>query len=152
MQDSNIEIVDKKLEKNLSLVDQVLEAFNKHDLEQFMDFYDESALYYRPTQIEPLKGREAIREGFEQMMFTSFPDMKIEKIRAFGQDDWLCIQAILLGTHTGPLPGPTGEEIPPTNKSIRVPMCLVIKVKDGKFTEAHEYIDQLGFLAQLGLQ
>ncbi|MHA2038159.1 MAG: ester cyclase [Candidatus Hodarchaeales archaeon] len=152
MQESNIEIVNKELEKNLGLVDESFEAFNKHDLDKFVDFYDKAALYYSPSRSEPLKGREVIREEFDRVMFTSFPDMKMETIRVFGQDDWLCTEVILKGTHTGPIPGPTGEAIPPTNKSISVPMCLVIKFKDGKIIEVHEYMDQLGFLAQLGLQ
>ncbi|MFW9897600.1 MAG: ester cyclase [Candidatus Thorarchaeota archaeon] len=146
MLETDIQVLD-----NLRLVDQLIEAFNKHDLDQFMDFYDESALYYAPTQAEPLKGRDAIRVGFESF-FSAFPDVKIEKIRAFGQDDWSCTEVILTGTHTGPLMSPNNETIPATNKPIRVPMCLVINVKDGKMIELRDYNDQRGFLAQLGLQ
>ncbi len=64
MLESNTQVLD-----NLRLVDKALEAFNKHDLDQFMDFYDESALYYQTTQIEPKRGREAIREDFEKINF-----------------------------------------------------------------------------------
>ncbi|MHA2009404.1 MAG: ester cyclase [Promethearchaeota archaeon] len=137
---------------NLRIVDRAFEAFNKHSVDDFMDFYADSAVYNSLSRGEPLEGREVIREEFARVMFTSFPDIKIEKINAFGQDDWLCTEVILKGTHTGPMPGPTGEAIPATNKSIRVPMCLVFKIKDGKFIEIREYMDQLGLISQLGLQ
>lgn len=115
-----------------------------------MEFYAESALHFQPNRPEPLRGYDAIREDYLKSTFIPFPDVKIEKVRAFGKGNWICIEMIMTGTHTGPL-GEGDEVIPPTNKSIRVPICIVAKVEDGKITESHEYNDQLGFLAQLGL-
>lgn len=116
-----------------------------------MEFYAESALHYQPTQIEPLRGRKEIREDYEKLTNIPFPDAHLEKVRSFGQGDWICMELIFRGTHTGPLMGPGDEEFPPTNKSVQVPICFVVKIQDGKIIEAHEYTDQLGYLAQLGI-
>jgi len=55
------------------------------------------------------------------------------------------------GTHLKPLANPAGPPIPPTNRKIRVANCSVYRVQGGKVVEVHEYFDQLGFLAQLGV-
>ncbi|MHA1885197.1 MAG: ester cyclase [Promethearchaeota archaeon] len=143
---------DSAILNNLRVVDGFLESFNRHDLDEFIELLAESAVYYQPGIGEPLRGREAIREEFARVLFTSFPDIKLEKVRSFGQDEWVSLEFVLYGTHTGPIPSPAGGEIPATGKSIRVPMCLVARIYDGKITELHDYHDQLGFLAQLGLQ
>ena len=63
----------------------------------------------------------------------------------------MCVIGVLTGTHTGPLAG-TGEEIvAPTNRSIRIPICLVIQFEYGRIVKVYEYNDQLGLLNQLGL-
>jgi ketosteroid isomerase-like protein len=72
-------------------------------------------------------------------------------LRAFGQANWVCIEGNFTGTHTGPLEGSGAEIQPATNKAVRVPICFVAHVENGKLAEVHEYNDQLGFLAQLGL-
>ncbi|HEC36983.1 hypothetical protein LCGC14_2959810 [marine sediment metagenome] len=81
----------------MSLIDKAFEAFNAHDIEKFMDFYDESALHYQPTQIEPIKGRKAICEDYIKSSFTPFPDAHIKKVNAFGQGNWLCMEMIFEG-------------------------------------------------------
>ena len=92
-----------------------------------MDFYAEDAQHYQPTQIEPLRGRKAIHEDYEKLTIIPFPDAHLEKIRSFGQGDLICVELLFKGTHTGPLVGLEDEEIPPTNKSVQVPICFVNK-------------------------
>jgi hypothetical protein len=57
----------------------------------------------------------------------------------------------LTGRHTGPLPGPNGETIPPTEKTIRIRECDAITVENGLITSHRFYFDQTEFLGQLGL-
>ena len=65
----------------------------------------------------------ATRVSIRQMRAesTAFPDLHIETVRSFGQGDWVCVEWVVTGTHTGPLMGPGGETIPATNKTARVP-------------------------------
>ncbi|MFQ5908449.1 MAG: ester cyclase [Thermoplasmata archaeon] len=138
------------VEENLKLVDAGLEAYNAHDLDRFLGFYAESVVNYSPDLPEPTKGLAALREWYEKNE-TGFPDRRMEKVRAFGQGDYVCLEVVWKGTHKEPMPGPKGETIPATNKSVKNPITLVLKVEEGKVTEEHTYWDQLATLSQLGL-
>ena len=39
------------------------------------------------------------------------------------------------GTHTGPLMTPDGQTVPPTNRKLDNPGCLVFTLRDGKVVE-----------------
>jgi hypothetical protein len=60
-------------------------------------------------------------------------------------------EGYFVGTHTGPLPSPTGESIPPTGKAVRVRACDIATVENGVVTSHRFYFDQMEFLGQLGL-
>ncbi|MCJ2554752.1 MAG: ester cyclase [Candidatus Thermoplasmatota archaeon] len=138
------------VEENLKLVDAGLEAYNAHDWDRFFEFYAESVVNYGPNLPEPSKGLAALRERFETNEIA-FPDHRMEKVRAFGQGDYVCVETVWKGTHKGPMQGPKGETIPATNKSVQTPMTMVLKIEEGKVTEDHGYWDQLATLSQLGL-
>ncbi|MFQ5871016.1 MAG: ester cyclase [Candidatus Geothermarchaeales archaeon] len=139
------------VEENLCLLDKTLEVFNAHDLDSLLGFYADSVVRYSTASPEPLKGPAAIREHFKAS-FTAFPDYHYEKERAFGQGDWICLEGTFTATHRGPLQGPDGRTIPATNRTVRGRDCTLVKFEGGKITEVHEYSDQLGFLAQLGVK
>lgn len=132
------------------LIDNVISAFNLHDVEKFMSYYAPDARHFQPTQPEPFKGREAIKEDYMNATFTPFPDVQIEKKRVFYQGNWVCFEGILRGTNKGPIKSEQ-ETIPPTGKKIEVPFCFVVKLRGGLMIEVHEYTDQLGYLKQIGL-
>jgi steroid delta-isomerase-like uncharacterized protein len=133
------------------LIEDAIEAFNAHNLDRWISFYAEDALHFQPNRMEPLCGRAEIREDYRASTWAPFPDFHFEVDRAFGAGNWVCVEGIFTGTHRGPLGGLSGEVIAPTHKSVRIPLCLVVKLEDGKAVEVHEYNDQLRFLAQLGL-
>ncbi len=138
------------VEENLQMVDAIIEAFNPHDWDRMAGLFAESAVLNVPEIPEPLKGRDALRERF-QALEKAFPDIHMEKVRTIGQGDWVCAEFDSTATHKGPLPGPGGQTIPATNKTARFPVAVVFKFEGGQITEAHEYRDVLGLMAQLGL-
>ena len=138
------------VEENLQVIDADFEAINAQDWDRFLGLHSESHVLYAPDSPEPRKGREALREWI-QGYATAFPDLRVETVRSFGQGDWVCVEWVVTGTHTGPLMGPGGETIPATNKTARVPGSSVFKVEGGEITEDREYYDLLGLMAQLGL-
>jgi len=71
--------------------------------------------------------------------------------RSAKQDEWICLEAEESGTMRGPLHGPGGRTIPPTNKSFKIPSTIVCRVVNGKINEVRVYYDVLGLMAQLGL-
>jgi hypothetical protein len=48
------------------------------------------------------------------------------------QGDWTCSIAKFTGTMKGPMQGPNGEVIPPTNKSFEVEFCTVAHWVNGE--------------------
>lgn len=138
------------VEDNLRVVDAVTKAVNDHDLDRFETFLLESVIQRDPFNVEPRKGRKALRAGLEPF-FKAFPDLRQVNERQFGSGDWITVQGHLQGTHKAPLEAPGGETIPATNKSIRIPFALIGKVEAGKLAEVNVYLDQMGMMAQLGL-
>ncbi len=135
---------------NVELVKAGMELFNAQDWDRFFAFAEESIVTYAPDLEEPLKGLEAYRERFETNV-KAFPDQHIETRRVFGEGDWVVLEGVFTGTHKGAFIGPGGQEIPPTDKKVELPIALVFKVEGGKTTEEHDYYDNLTFLNQLGL-
>jgi steroid delta-isomerase-like uncharacterized protein len=82
---------------------------------------------------------------------AAFPGIRgdIENLVASG--DQVAYETTWKGTHNGPLTTPDGQTIPPTGKSISLPACLVVKVKDDKFVEQHHYFDMVTMLTQMGV-
>ncbi|MHA1965490.1 MAG: ester cyclase [Candidatus Thorarchaeota archaeon] len=134
--------------ENIELVKQASEAYNRDGAKGMAEFMDESVVDHFATGREPLKGKKAFVE--DNVAFAEiFADLRAEITNIFGQEDWVCIQGIMTGTHQGPFTLQSGKQIQPTGKTIRIPICNVIKLKDGKITEIHEYFDQLSFMTQL---
>ncbi len=131
-------------------MDATTKALNDHDLDRFETYHLESVIQRDPLNMEPLKGRKAVRASLEPF-FKAFPDLRMVTERSFGAGDWITVQGHLMGTHKGPLEAPGGQSIPATNKAIRVPVALVAKLEGGKFAETNVYFDQMGMMAQLGL-
>ncbi|MFW9793918.1 MAG: ester cyclase [Candidatus Thorarchaeota archaeon] len=136
------------ISENIELVKQALDAYNRDGTLGIAKFMDENVVDNFATGREPLKGKKAFVDdniAFEKI----FSNLRANIDNIFGQDDWVCVQGFMTGTHNGPFTLNNGKQIPPTGKSIRIPICNVIKLKDGKIIELHEYFDQLSFMTQL---
>ena len=136
--------------ENIRLLDAGNEALNNHDVDRFVSLHLPSVIQRDPQNVEPTKGRDAIRAGLEPMI-QAFPDFHVVRERAFGEGDWVVEQGHALGTHLGPLETPGAPPIPATNKPIRLRYAFIAKVEGGKFAETNLYFDVAGMMAQLGL-
>ena len=136
---------------NLSTVDMAMDAINRRDWKRFTSLHADSFVQYSPELAQPINGPKAVREYVESYV-KAFPDVRFEKLRSFGQGDWVCLEFTWTGTHKGTIPGGNGKTIPATNKPVRVQETITLRLADGKLVEAHEYYDQLGFMRQLGLE
>jgi hypothetical protein len=61
----------------------------------------------------------------------AFPDSKATFVGEYASGDTAVLELVWKGTQTGPLQMPTGT-IPPSNKSIEMPACQVVKLEGGK--------------------
>ncbi|HLA46071.1 MAG TPA: ester cyclase [Thermoplasmata archaeon] len=135
---------------SIAVIDRLEKVQMARDWDQFANLHAESVVQFAPDRAEPRKGRSDLVK-FYRTFFDAFPDMDAKRERAFAQGEWVCAEYTVTGTHLKPLANPAGPPIPPTNKKVRVASCTVYRVQGGKVVEVHEYFDQLGFLAQLGL-
>ena len=134
----------------MKVVQERNQAVNARDWDRFFGTYAESVVAHAPGLQEPQKGIEALK-GRLGAFFTAFEDFRANIVNSFGQGDWVVVEQEFTGTHTGTLVRPDGLEIPPTNKIFKSWSVDVLKVEGGEIAEVHTYLDQLGFLAQLGL-
>jgi steroid delta-isomerase-like uncharacterized protein len=96
-----------------------------------------------------VEGADAILE-VNKGWKAALPDSQGTIEEAIACDDRVTLRITWSGTHSGPLPLPTGGQLAPTNRQIKVPACQVCRVADGKLVEAIHYFDMLTLLEQLG--
>ncbi|MBA2383380.1 MAG: ester cyclase, partial [Actinobacteria bacterium] len=82
---------------------------------------------------------------------AAFPDASWESAHKHESGNVAIDEGYVVGTHTGPLPMPDGQSIPPTGKSVRVRGCDAATVEDGRVKSHRFYFDQMELLGQLGL-
>lgn len=81
---------------------------------------------------------------------TAFPDSRMQVTTMIDATDRAVVEGVYTGTHTGPLATPQGQ-VPPTGRTLRLPICLVFEAVAGRIASNHVYYDQMTFAAQLGL-
>jgi steroid delta-isomerase-like uncharacterized protein len=140
-------MIDELVKNYVEVGESFLEV---RDWEAYGNLYAEDLIMETSMIPGVTTGREA-RVQLAQGIVDAFPDGVVTVKRYFGKGDWACVEVLFTGTHTGPMAGPDGTEIPPTGKSIKWPYCMVLKFKDGQVSELYEYYDQLGLMTQLGL-
>ena len=127
--------------------------FNGHDWAAFGPCYDQASTSDGGDPSMPqMKGREAIMKGTQDEI-RSFPDMKgdVRLILANGSN--MASVAVITGTNSGPLMGPGGKEMPPTNKKTGQWFGHAIETNADGTAVIHEYafFDSGTNAAQLGL-
>lgn len=131
------------------VVDRATAAITARDPQAVAACYAADAVAITPDEGE-IPGREAISKYLTQLG-EAFPDLGYEYQQQHEAGDVAIDEGYVTGTHTGPLPMPSGETLPPTGKQIRVRSCDVANVEGGLITTHHFYFDQMEFLEQLGL-
>jgi steroid delta-isomerase-like uncharacterized protein len=93
-----------------------------------------------------LTGHEAIR-GFYADLFKGFPDFWLDIRQKYIGSDTVTVEGVFGGTHRG-----TWLGIPPTGKSVEVPVCAVSTfTADDKLKSEIAYYDRLGILEKMGV-
>lgn len=141
------------VEENMRLMQTLDDAWNAQDWETYEKRHSANTVVYWPGQPDPTTGRHPHRDESIEF-FKTFPDNHIAnrpyKI-FFAQGDYTCSVADFTGTMKGPMKGPDGKMIPPTNKSFHVEFCTVAKWENGEIVEERLFYDLVGFMKQIGL-
>ena len=131
------------------VMDRLTEAYFDKDLERAAQIYAPDAVAVTPDHGE-VRGREQII-GWAKPLFEAFPDAKYEALHSHEAGNVAIDEGYFVGTNTGPLEGPTGEEIPATGKPVRMRACDIATVENGAVSSHRFYFDQMELLGQLGL-
>jgi steroid delta-isomerase-like uncharacterized protein len=121
-----------------------LEAWNKRDYNRMRGLMHRDYTYTGGDGQEQ-KGPEA-GLAVSQMFARAFPDGRIDvvNIKEFG--DTVLVEFIGRGTHRGDLMG-----IAPTGRSVTIPVCEVLELRDGKIYREREYMDMVTIMVQVGV-
>jgi len=124
-----------------------IRAFNERAWGRAAEIYAPDLAVTEPGG--PVSGIEEFI-GHAQGFTTAFPDSRMEVTAIIESGSQVAVEGVYSGTHTGPLASPQGQ-VPPTGRTLNLPICLVFEVAAGRITSNHAYYDQMTFAAQLGL-
>jgi steroid delta-isomerase-like uncharacterized protein len=108
---------------------QLLDAFNRHDLDQIMEFFSEDATFDMPRGAQPwgtrYVGKAEVRRGLASR-FSGIPDVHYGEESHWVSGDRAVSEWLLTGTSS------SGE-------SIRVRGCDLFEIRDGKIIRKDSY-------------
>jgi len=123
-------------------------AFNAHDEKALHELHADDIKFNAPGGFKATNAKDAT--GFAMTWLKAFPDGKMTVRTELISGPWVVQEVVMEGTHTAPLESPNGP-IPATYKKVKGYGVQLLKVDNGKITEARIYFDQLDQMAQLGL-
>lgn len=132
-------------EKNKSIVSEFIDAlFTQGDLEAVDRYLDPSFVDHDPSF-----GGSADREGIRRaaaMVRAAFPDWHSDQHLVVGEGDIVVEHFTASGTHRAEVMG-----VPPTGGTVALEGINIFRLDDGRIVERWGRLDDLGFLAQLGV-
>jgi steroid delta-isomerase-like uncharacterized protein len=131
--------------ENIQAAHRRLALLNAHDIDGYIQEFDES--FVGESELPPgtIHGRAALRKQVE-MLLTAFPDARFEIEQVLTSGDYVVSRVRMTGTHKGPFAG-----IAPTNKAVTHGVCGVYQVRDGKMVRGRVYADNASLFSQLGI-
>jgi len=135
---------NKQVEDNIKMYTNVWdEILNKGNIDMIDTHF--ASNYVNKTVTSTVNGQAEAKKFFGAFL-TGFSDIKFAVDEIFGVDDRVIKRWTFNGTHTGEFAG-----IPATGNQITLKGVSVSRIMDGKIAEELDYMDDLGFLQQLGV-
>jgi steroid delta-isomerase-like uncharacterized protein len=131
-------------EKRDEIVREHMESENRHEFDVTLDTFDHPRYELIATG-EVHDGPEEVAAYFEESR-TAFPDQRNELISLHHADDAVLVEAIIRGTHKGPL-----RSLPPTGREYELRILAMFLFEDDRLLCERVYFDQLTVLEQLGI-
>lgn len=123
------------------VLDKLHDSINRHDPLAGRD------LFHPDAHIVAATGRVMTLAGLARLLtdtVTAFPDLQMRVERWVEQGDVIVTEEVMEGTHRGVFAG-----LEPTGRPVKLPICHVTRVVDGRIVERHAYHDTAGILRQL---
>ena len=131
-------------ERREAVVREHMESENRHQFDVTMATFDHPRYELIATG-EVHDGAEEVAAYFEDTR-TAFPDQRNELIALHHSDDAVVVEAMLYGTHLGPLRG-----LPPTGRSFEMRFCALFLFEEDRLVGERVYFDAGTILRQLGV-
>jgi carboxymethylenebutenolidase len=97
------------------------------------------------------RGKEALRAFYSRDFIPKMPpDTTLVPVSRTVGEDQLVDEMIFCFTHTEEMPWML-PGVAPTNRSVKIPLVVIVKFRDGKLAHEHIYWDQASVLKQIGL-
>lgn len=133
--------------KNLELIKSLHAALNRHDLDQALSFYKDSAVYSYVPSPKDYKDKKSIAKALAEYLAMS-SDIKVTHEWIWSAGDYVATRAIVTGTNDGPLPGGGGDA---TNKPFKSIELEIYKITNGQITRQWTFANGMAMAVQLGL-
>ena len=116
-----------------SLLEGMIEAFNRKDWARFLSFLTEDVVWDDPAMLAraPAQGKEAVK-AFSESVTRAFPDFnyQVRGSICVAKDGSRCaVPFLITGTNTGPLDPPG---FAPTNRKVELPGVDLLEFREGK--------------------
>jgi steroid delta-isomerase-like uncharacterized protein len=131
--------------RNLKAVADVLEFWNKGDIDGIVEFYDEEIVWTNVALEEVYRGKGEVRE-FLARLFTALPDLQFAVHHKFADGDNIAERWTVQGTHLGTFMG-----IPATGRHVEINALSMVTMREGRFLTDQFYFDTGAVMRQMGL-
>lgn len=138
--------VSEEAEAAKALAQRYIDGVNNKEESELRATFADDFLDKNAVQMSGLaEGVEGLLQA-HRMLDTAFPDIHFQIEDAVVEGDQLAIRITASGTQRGELFG-----IPATNKRISWSGHRILTIRDGRFTEGTNELDQVGIMTQLGV-
>jgi steroid delta-isomerase-like uncharacterized protein len=120
------------------------ECWNRRDFDSLRNLCHSEYTYTGGDGKEITGGPDAATR-VARMWADAFPDGRLEIKQVYAQGNTAIAEMLGSGTQNGPLAG-----VAPTGKPVKVVICNVIELRDGKVYREREYLDMHSILTQVG--
>jgi predicted ester cyclase len=132
------------VEENKALVKSAIEEiFNQRNVSAADKYIAEDLINNNPLAGQ---GREPLKQYFEKVYFTAFPDSQTTIEQILGDNDRVLAFLNWTGTHEGDFFGKQ-----PTNLEVSMRTAHIFRIEDGVIAEQWEIADQLELLREAGV-
>lgn len=134
----------KTREKREAIVREHMDSENRHEFDATLATFERPRYELMATG-EVHDGAEEVMAYFESSR-RAFPDQRNELLALHHCEDSVCVEAVVRGTHDGPLGG-----LPPTGRAYELPILAIFVFEGDELVCERVYFDSNTVLRQLGV-